>query len=356
LDITTFSPSTGQTGFVITITGSNLLGATAVSFGGTPARSFTVAADSVIYAVVGTGSSGQISVTGPNGTATLNGFTYFEPAPVVYDITSFSPVSGTTGAVVTIRGDHFTGATSVSFGETKAASFTVTTDSTILAIIGTGTSGMVKVSSPSWQDSLAGFTFVQDTTHSGSGGSSTQISVFELLQFSGTLSGDEPLLQWIARNDKTLFYYVVERGTDGTAFTVQTSLQPNIKDAGNHSYSFTDPSPRAGVNYYRLKMVDTSGTFTYSATIKIQANGKTNLLSVYPNPVKYGFTLVDVPATTRPSHLELLDIAGKIIKSQDISVNTAQVRIELPGLLKGTYKLIWTDGATYRWATVLVLQ
>src|SRR5258708_30407507 len=40
----------------------------------------------------------------------------------------------------------------------------------------------------------SGFTYVQDTTHSGSGGSSTQVT-FELLQFSGTLSGDQPQLQ-----------------------------------------------------------------------------------------------------------------------------------------------------------------
>ena len=355
LDITSFSPSTGQTGTVITITGIHLLGATTVSFGGTPARSITVASDTVIYASVGTGSSGQVSVTGPNGTDTLNGFTYIQPTRIVYDIVSFSPVSGTTGAVVTIQGDHFSGATSVTFGGTKAAQFTVTNDSTIVAIIGTGASGQVKVSSPAWQDSLAGFTYIQDTTHSGSGGSSTQVT-FELLQFSGTLSGDQPLLQWIARNDKSIFYYVVERGTDSTALTVLTSLQPDTKDPGNHSYSFTDPSPRAGANFYRLKMVDTSGTFTYSSTIKIQAKGKTDLLSVYPNPVKYGFTQVDIPAPAHPSHLQVLDMTGKVIKSQDIDANIPQVRVNLPGLLKGTYKLIWTDGANYRWATILVLQ
>jgi hypothetical protein len=170
------------------------------------------------------------------------------------------------------------------------------------------------------------------------------------------LSGDQPQLQWIARNDKSIFYYVVERGTDSTALSVLTSLQPNTKDPGNHSYSFTDPSPRAGANFYRLKMVDTSGTFTYSSTIKIQAKGKTDLLSVYPNPVKYGFTQVDIPAPAHPSHLQVLDMTGKVIKSQDIEANIPQIRVNLPGLLKGTYKLIWTDGANYRWATILVLQ
>jgi len=355
LAITAFSPSTGQTGTGITITGTHLLGATTVSFGGTQARSITVLSDSAIYAVVGTGSSGQVSVTGPNGTDTLDGFIYVQPTRIVYDIVSFSPASGNTGAAITIRGDHFAGATSVTFGGTNAAQFTVTNDSTIIAIIGTGASGQVKVSSPSWQDSLAGFTYIQDTTHSGSGGSSTQVT-FELLQFSGTLSGDQPLLQWIARNDRSILYYVVERGTDSIAPAFLTSLPPDIKDPGNHSYSYTDLTPRAGANFYRLKMVDTSGTFTYSSTIKIQAKGKTDLLSVHPNPVKYGFTLVDIPAPAHPSHLQLLDMTGKVIKSQDIDANISQVQVNLPGLLKGTYKLIWTDGANYRWATLLVLQ
>jgi hypothetical protein len=72
--ITSFTPTSALAGATITITGTNLAGATAVSFGGTPAASFTVTNETTISAVVGNGSSGEVKVTTPGGSATKAGF------------------------------------------------------------------------------------------------------------------------------------------------------------------------------------------------------------------------------------------------------------------------------------------
>jgi hypothetical protein len=56
----------------VTIKGSALSGATAVYFNTTPAT-FTVNADDSITAIVPVGAtSGQVAVTGPNGTSTAS--------------------------------------------------------------------------------------------------------------------------------------------------------------------------------------------------------------------------------------------------------------------------------------------
>jgi hypothetical protein len=62
-----------------------------------------------------------------------------DPVPV---LTAISPASGTPagGTSVTISGSHFTGATSVRFGG-AAATFTVMSDTTILAVAPAGTAG-----------------------------------------------------------------------------------------------------------------------------------------------------------------------------------------------------------------------
>ncbi len=77
--ITSFSPDTAASGATVTITGTDLTGATAVSFGGIPAASFTVTNSTTISAVVGSGGSGDVSVTTPGGTATLSGFVLKAP-------------------------------------------------------------------------------------------------------------------------------------------------------------------------------------------------------------------------------------------------------------------------------------
>ena len=74
--ISSFTPTSATTGTTVTLTGTNFTGTTAVSFGGTAASSFTVVSSTSIAAVVASGTSGSISITSNNSTATKTGFTY----------------------------------------------------------------------------------------------------------------------------------------------------------------------------------------------------------------------------------------------------------------------------------------
>ena len=67
------------------------------------------------------------------------------PAPT---IASFTPTSGASGTTVTLTGAYFTGATAVAFGGTAAASFSVVSDSSIGATVGSGATGTVTVTTP----------------------------------------------------------------------------------------------------------------------------------------------------------------------------------------------------------------
>jgi len=146
LKVTGVNPASGSTGggTSVTITGSGFTGATAVSFGGTPATSFTVNNGAQIVAVAPAGTAGTVHVTVTNNGETspisaADQFTYIAPPT----ITGISPTAGRMpgGNVVIIAGSDFTGATAVTFGSTPATSFTVDSDSQITAISpgGTGT-------------------------------------------------------------------------------------------------------------------------------------------------------------------------------------------------------------------------
>ncbi len=101
--VSSFTPVTGNTGTVVTITGSYFSNVQAVSFGGIPANSFTVVSLTTITATVGAGANGAVAVTTPAGTGLLTGFITVPP-PV---ISSFSPASGPVGSVITIYGNNF---------------------------------------------------------------------------------------------------------------------------------------------------------------------------------------------------------------------------------------------------------
>ena len=69
--ITGFTPTSGEAGSVVTVSGTNFAGATAVTFGGVPAGQFAVVSDTSISATVPPeATTGRIRVTTAGGTAT----------------------------------------------------------------------------------------------------------------------------------------------------------------------------------------------------------------------------------------------------------------------------------------------
>ncbi len=153
--ITSFSPTSGGLGDTLTINGTSFTNATAVSFGGTAAASFTVVSAIKITAVLRFGASGAVSVTTSGGTATLGGF-IFAGVPT---ITSFSPITAGDGDTITINGTGFLPASAVSFGGTAAASFKVVSGTQIRAAVGNSASGAVSVTTPGGTATLGGFIF-----------------------------------------------------------------------------------------------------------------------------------------------------------------------------------------------------
>lgn len=145
--ITAITPSRGPLsgGNTVTLTGANFTGATAVTFGSTPASSFTVVSGATISAVVPGGNPpGPVQVTVTTSSGTSNGFSYFYIAPPT--VSAVTPNQGPTagGTAVTLVGSGFTDATGVRFGATPASSFTIVSDNQIKATAPPG-SGLVQV-------------------------------------------------------------------------------------------------------------------------------------------------------------------------------------------------------------------
>src|SRR5262249_2414762 len=120
--VTSLSPTSGTTGggTLVTITGSGFTGATAVSFGGTSAASFTVISDTTVQAVSPAHPAGtwDIRITGPGGTSVpVSADRYTFNAASAPSVTGVSPNSGGAagGTSVIITGSNFTGATGVFF-------------------------------------------------------------------------------------------------------------------------------------------------------------------------------------------------------------------------------------------------
>jgi uncharacterized repeat protein (TIGR03803 family) len=132
--ISSFTPSSGIVGSKVTITGASLAQASKVTLGG-KAATFTVNSNTQITATVPAGAKTglKIGITTPGGVATTaSNYT------VVPSVKSFTPASGPVGTSVTINGNSFTGATSVTFGGVAATAYSIISDTQVSAFVPTG--------------------------------------------------------------------------------------------------------------------------------------------------------------------------------------------------------------------------
>ena len=156
-----------------------------------------------------------------------------------------------------------------------------------------------------------------------------------LVSFTGIAKQDFNELKWITENEINTDFFVVEKSENGIGFSNIGTV--NATGSSNNSYQFQDADRStsgklSAVVYYRLKMVDTDGSFTYSNIIKINnANNQLNSITIYPNPVKNVLSLKSIAVTDAL----LTNSLGQIIKNIKIVAGT--INIDVSTLAKGLY-------------------
>jgi hypothetical protein len=151
--ITSFTPAAGSAGSSVTIAGTNFTGATAVTFNGVAAGSFSVnpAGTQITATVPASAASGPIAVTTPAGTATSASSFTVSPA-----LLGFSPASGPAGTAVTINGTDLQAVTGVTFNG-AAAAFVLHSPTEISATVPVGaTTGPITLLSASGNSTSTG--------------------------------------------------------------------------------------------------------------------------------------------------------------------------------------------------------
>ena len=106
-------------------------------------------------------------------------------------------------------------------------------------------------------------------------------------------------------------------------------------------YCITDENlPKAKTIYYRLKMVDKDGQYTYSP-IRMINNSGTLGINIYPNPAKDNLQIqIDCDRKT-VLQLLILSMDGKVILSNSIDAKEGFIlrNINISALPKGSYML-----------------
>lgn len=137
-----------------------------------------------------------------------------------------------------------------------------------------------------------------------------------LVSFTGKNQSDGNLLTWKVGNELNLNYYEVEKSSDGSNF----SPVSKIYAAGNQYYSYLDKGVTSMV-YYRLKIMDKDGKYSYSEVIKINGGSNSWSVQIAPNPVSGPVNLKIHASVSEKASVIITDLSGKQLLKENISIS-----------------------------------
>ena len=135
----------------------------------------------------------------------------------------------------------------------------------------------------------------------------------QLIDFRASLNlNHSVLVEWIATLDNTTKYFALERSSDNNHYTEIDRQYALTTGEYTVNYQTIDAHPTGGINYYRLRMVDADGQFSYSQVASIRVtNAKSPLL--YPNPA--AGTVYIAQGTDPVQSVRIFNAAGLVVKT-----------------------------------------
>jgi len=157
----------------------------------------------------------------------------------------------------------------------------------------------------------------------------------KLLYFTAIADGNRVRLNWEAANEQDTRLYEVERSLNATNFVHLSTV--NSRQLVQSAYADYDPAPAQGWNYYRLKIIDKSGSFFYSPIRQVKFDKGAEELKIFPNPATSVLNILLPTSYINKTTIQVYGIDGKLISSMKPSANLVVLNVE--PLAAGTYLL-----------------
>ena len=149
-----------------------------------------------------------------------------------------------------------------------------------------------------------------------------------LTSFTGTPNKCAAVLQWKTSGEINADKFVVEQSSNGLNFTAVAEIRSANSSTGK-AYQIS-LSQSTGTMYYRLKLLDKDGKFSYSPVVTVRTSCiDTDYLSVYPNPASTNVSVSFHTAYRGQANLVIFNSVGERIGFQKIQISSATNTINL---------------------------
>jgi len=159
-----------------------------------------------------------------------------------------------------------------------------------------------------------------------------------LRDYEVKLVNGKVLVTWSTETENNSRHFTVERSQNGTDFSFVGKVDAAGFSTSIKQYSFTDANPFGGASYYRLSQTDLDGKTAYMGIRRVNNNNPRDfdVKVLSGNP---GRLVLQLSSQAEAVYqVSIVDMSGKRIKSETISITAGQTRKEFQ-LIPGVY--IW---------------
>jgi len=158
--------------------------------------------------------------------------------------------------------------------------------------------------------------------------------------FTATKVNSTAMLNWQTTQEQNSRVFRIQRSNDNASFTTIGELPAAGNSSNPREYSFTDPSPLAGSNYYRLLETDLDDKSLYSTIAVLNFSGD-NTLRIFPNPAHGAVNYFVNSREDLNAIVTVTDLSGRqlIHRPANLQKGTNHFSVEIGQLSAGYYVL-----------------
>ncbi len=157
-----------------------------------------------------------------------------------------------------------------------------------------------------------------------------------LVDFNAVKYGSSINVSWTTQQEYNTKVFSVERSADGSNWTGIGEVEAAGYSSTPKAYKFSDVAPLAGINYYRVRIIDVDGKQGLTTTRAVRNNGAAKV-GVYPNPAS-GTANILVNAQSGGSFsVSVFNRNGQLVAAKQGLQNTNVVTLDVSNYASGEY-------------------
>jgi hypothetical protein len=166
----------------------------------------------------------------------------------------------------------------------------------------------------------------------------------DITMFSGQQVNKQIDLSWTTAQELNNDHFEIERSSDGIHYNQVGSMPSKLHTSSiSTDYTFTDPGPANGTNFYRLKEVNIPGSSNYSDVIAVKFNNPLiSIVSINPNPVSSLLNIACNANEATAVTCNFYNSEGRLVRSIATHFNSGQNNIssDVSDLPAGIYFIV----------------